>query len=520
MFAEFAYSRKRSASPPAVGCRTLDAEPRGLEESSVSQSTAPGIAKRPRLIAAVTTPPGQVDVPPPEAEPDAGGLVLTAGQREALDAMNDPAVRHLVLVGAAGSGKSTVISMLRMDKSRALGMQKREVVYLAPTALACDVLRKLGLTACTLHSFFRLHPGDFDDDGVFGRKFSQGQLSALRAKLRTVKTLVIDEMSMVGEELLRLCIDTVTMLDASVRFVICGDPFQLSPVGKTPRSSKFWFASMDGRGFSPLFKQLMTTGKVVVLREQMRCANDVHKHTLARMRAAKSPADLVGVCERLRTRVRCAADPSAVILAYHVHTVAEINAKRLAALPGPRTTFAAQDCAMTAGARGVFVRGAPGTASPKHDYGIPAEITVVPGAQVIIRRNIPASGLCNGSVGTIVDVLKDGILVAFPGRPAPVFVGRIAFECYEPGTRTPIACRVQLPIDLAWALTIHKAQGSQFPKVHLLTKGVKGGLAYVGLSRVRKEDDLTVDAVPRPEDLLPDKAAMMFRDALEATAND
>ena len=134
------------------------------------------------------------------------------------------------------------------------------------------------------------------------------------------------------------------------------------------------------------------------------------------------------------------------------------------------------------------------------DAGLPKVVNISPGSKVMLTRNLWTSkGLSNGSIGYAREVIADKpgglpicVLVKFPGYTGPPF-------CTEDPKLVPIVpctshfgageslSRTTLPLVLAWAITIHKAQGATFDAcaISLGPREIASGLTYTALSRVR-----------------------------------
>jgi hypothetical protein len=151
--------------------------------------------------------------------------------------------------------------------------------------------------------------------------------------------------------------------------------------------------------------------------------------------------------------------------------------------------------------------------------GLPRSLVLAPGAEVILRSNVNTmDGLTNGAKGTVVELLKGPeVLVRFDnpsvGSLTRAFAGRTdGLTSILPVTKefqgrcsTPV-CRTQVPLQLAWAITIHKAQGKTLSSVEaqLDKTAAHSGSAYVALSRVRRLKDLFLSCFD-PACLIPAK---------------
>ncbi|CAB3990332.1 ATP-dependent DNA helicase PIF1-like [Paramuricea clavata] len=124
----------------------------------------------------------------------------------------------------------------------------------------------------------------------------------------------------------------------------------------------------------------------------------------------------------------------------------------------------------------------------------------------------PSAGLCNGSTGTVIDIiyapnhtppsLPIAVIVRFDDYIGPSFFNRESFVPITPVTAAinigkTIHERQQLPLTLAWALTIHKSQGMtlDYAWVDIGKKELTIGMTYVAISRVRNLSSLIIEPI-------------------------
>jgi ATP-dependent DNA helicase PIF1 len=153
--------------------------------------------------------------------------------------------------------------------------------------------------------------------------------------------------------------------------------------------------------------------------------------------------------------------------------VDKINAERLAELGGQATVFPATD------------KGQASMLDKMTMYQKHLELKV--GAQVILLKN--REGLANGSRGVVVKFEKNVPLVKFVNGRHEL----IEFDTVEKEVNGQSVSRTQLPLKLAWALTIHKSQGMSLDAVEVELSGIfEEGQGYVALSRARTLEGLRV----------------------------
>ena len=141
----------------------------------------------------------------------------------------------------------------------------------------------------------------------------------------------------------------------------------------------------------------------------------------------------------------------------------------------------------------------------------PEKLTLKKGARVMAVRNDPMKRWVNGSLGTVVDLSPEEVFVRFDSGTAvrkiePEKWDMINYKWSEADQKmieTTTASFQQMPLILAWAVTIHKAQGLTLDDVRIdLGRGAFAmGQAYVALSRARTLDGLSLTTPLRVEDV-------------------
>ena len=192
----------------------------------------------------------------------------------------------------------------------------------------------------------------------------------------------------------------------------------------------------------------------------------------------------------------------AVHLAPRNKDVELINSRELAKLALPEITFEAK-------LSGKF---------SERQLPAPDKITVRAGAQVVLLNN--SKGWVNGNVGVVTAVASDKVTVKLVDSGKTVEVRVYEWKNYDytydekekKVVRQVIGTFVQMPISLAWAMTIHKSQGLTLDKVHLDLGGgaFETGQTYVALSRCRSLKTLSMARHIRSEDILVDPQAVAF----------
>jgi ATP-dependent DNA helicase PIF1 len=123
----------------------------------------------------------------------------------------------------------------------------------------------------------------------------------------------------------------------------------------------------------------------------------------------------------------------------------------------------------------------------------PETLELKEGAEVMFVANNPSGGFVNGTRGRVVD-FRDGQPVVHLASNRNIKVAQHSWKLEEDGrVRAEVA---QLPLRLAWAITIHKSQGMSLDAAEIdLSKSFTPGMGYVALSRIRSIDGLYLSGI-------------------------
>jgi ATP-dependent DNA helicase PIF1 len=399
---------------------------------------------------------------------------------------------HLFVTGRAGTGKSTLLRVLRdhiVD----------EAVVLAPTGLAA-----VNVGGQTIHSFFGFPPRLIRTEDI--RRSRNGRL------MRKLKLIIIDEVSMVRSDLMSAIDQSLRMnrgrpreAFGGVRLLLFGDLHQLPPVVQGDVVEH-----LESEFGGPFFFQVPSLGdgagvSLLELDQVFRQSEEAFLHVLNRIRDGDATEeDLVVLNERTHPIRTLGEGDSFVILTPTNAAAQRINTAYLAALPAAERTY-------EAGITGEYADGA---------HPTDASLLLKEGAKVILLRNDPDRRWVNGSIARVARLEDKRVWIELDGKtheiePVSWEARRYAFDqASEKIVENITGTFRQFPLRLAWALTIHKSQGLTLDKVYIdLGRGTFAhGQAYVALSRCRSLGGLALARPLRPSDILFDRSAMGYRD--------
>ncbi|KAM3605101.1 uncharacterized protein V6R79_020754 [Siganus canaliculatus] len=372
--------------------------------------------------------------------------------------------KNVFFTGSAGTGKSFLL--------------KRIIGSLPPKSTFATA--STGVAAChiggtTLHNFAGIGSGS----APLEQCIELAQRPGVLQHWTSCRHLIIDEVSMVEAQFF----DKLESVARSVRrstepfggiqLIMCGDFLQLPPVSKGKEKAGFCFQSRSWRKVIHVNMELtevrrQTDRSFISLLQAVRVGRVTEEVTSRLLDSAYHQIERDGV---LATR-----------LCTHKDDVELTNDNKLQQLPGSVRVFEALD------SDPALVR----TIDAHSPVGRVIQLKV--GAQVMLTKNLDvARGLVNGA---------RGVVVAFEsgkhGLP------RVRFLCgvtemlkperwvFKAGGGIHLS-RQQLPLKLAWAISIHKSQGMTLDCVEIsLARVFESGQAYVALSRARSLEGLRV----------------------------
>ena len=397
----------------------------------------------------------------------------------------------MLICGTAGTGKSYLISALAN--------------LLGNTCLLTGTTGMAAYNICgkTLHSTIQIPINNTVTD------LQGNSLRRLQQTFENKLYLLLDEMSMMGQRMmttmdkrLRQATAQLDVPMGGMSVILIGDFAQLPPVCDRPLYATNPTTASQTHGYT--MYQLFN--KVAILDQVLRqSGNDTSTITfrelLLRLRSGQTTTD---DWQTLLTRsAHTVADQTefsnSLRLFYDKKSVTEYNHSKLTELGSP----IAQLKALHSG------QGA--SASPNDAGGLQPILFLARGARVMLTMNIwQQVGLCNGSAGTVQDILYRAntkppdlpiaVLVTFDSYTGPPFLSDnpncvpIAPTCFEWSSNSNRNSRQQVPLQLRYAITIHKSQGQTLSSavIDIGRKELASGCTLVALSRVRRLDHMLI----------------------------
>lgn len=408
--------------------------------------------------------------------------------------------RSIFLTGKAGTGKTTFLKYITQSISK-------RYVILAPTGVAA-----INAGGTTIHSFFQLPLCPYLPDvkelvTEYQMPERYRRLKKERLKIiRTLDLLIIDEISMVRADLLDavdMSLRTFRRSDkpfGGVQLLMIGDAHQLSPVVK--ENERQYMAQVYP---SPYFFHSKAIQKLDYITIELQ---KVHRQKdadfLEILNAVREDRITQGILQKLNSRVGAFdSDGDVIRLTTHNHQADEVNASKLAGLPGKPSLFEAE-------IEGEF---------PENSYPADSVLSLKKGTQVMFVRNDQEGRFYNGKLGIVESITASGVVTVTDQDGMAIIVEPADWENIEYAleeTSGEIMPKVigtfrQLPLRIAWAVTIHKSQGLTFDKV-IIDAGAAFafGQVYVALSRCRTLEGISLETPVRLSSIYTDANVAEF----------
>jgi len=419
--------------------------------------------------------------------------------------------RNVFLTGKAGTGKTTFLHKLKKNSLK-------RMVVVAPTGVAA-----INAKGVTIHSFFQMPFGpilpneELTQSSNFNRKFSKTKINIIKS----LDLLVIDEISMVRADLLDGIDKTLRryrngkLVFGGVQLLMIGDLQQLSPVVKENEwqllkpfyKNAFFFSSLAYQNCHAVTVEL----KHIYRQDNpkfIQILNEIRNNTLS-----QSSADELN--KRYIPDFTPSEDSGYISLTTHNNKAEASNIAELEKLKGKEQTYKAS-------VEGKF---------PEFSFPNKEELILKVGAQVMFIKNDSSTDkrYFNGKIGKVILLDNDEIVVKCPDDDINIIVTPEIWENinYTVNTETKaitenkIGSYTQMPLRLAWSITIHKSQGLTFEKAIIDAQGAFAhGQTYVALSRCKSLEGLVLKSKINSSQIISDTNVISFTKEAEENQPD
>lgn len=384
--------------------------------------------------------------------------ILTPCQEKALAHLGD-SIDNVFLTGSAGSGKSFLISQFLKGKDRKL------FPIVASTGAAAVLVN-----GRTFHSFFGLGIMEGGVEKTVERALEDRRVGA---RLRSMEGFVLDEVSMIpgpalnaAEQICRAARKN-NLPWGGARVIAVGDFSQLPPINVHSREKEWAFLddAWHKSGFVPL-----------VLKTMVRSQDTDYLKMLNNVRMGIVDED---VRSYLNSKTSLDAhDTSVPRLFPHRATAENFNSKRLEEIKTPLHEFPTN-----------YMGTSRGIEQLKKNAPILEMLQLKETCLVMIRVNDPGFDYVNGSLGIVIKITDEALTIILKSNKE-VEISKSTFSVLDAEGRE-MASATNFPVTLAYATTIHKAQGATLDGMVCSLKGLwEPGQAYVALSRLKNGEGL------------------------------
>jgi ATP-dependent DNA helicase PIF1 len=442
---------------------------------------------------------------------DIGTDILSDAQKEVLTLISEG--KNVFFTGSAGTGKSYIISLIKKH------LPQDSTFITALTGIAAA-----NISGTTLHKFAGIGKGEGDREYL---------LTKARSKKKNwceAKILIIDEVSMLDSELF----ENLDYIAKSIRnkrdlpfggiqMILCGDFFQLPPIDNinqrkliytkndSSSSSSYTNVNFEKKKYcfqSSLWEKLFEKKNMIILTQIFRQQEKELLNILQQVRYGSVDVDTIARLSSLSRPLEMINGIVPTKLYSKNENVDKINNEELNKLESPSFKFVSKDWKNSA-IHYQYIE-------PNNVFNVNQELILKVDAQVMLIQNLAnSSTLVNGSRGVITKFKKyeelnskeksNVHLAIFETNESNRIFPVVKFMNGREVTILPtewelhdyvgkkIASRKQIPLKLAWAITIHKSQGLTLDYLEIdLSHCFEYGQAYVALSRASKLDGLRV----------------------------
>ena len=440
-------------------------------------------------------------------------VTLSPEQQQLFDYIEE-SENNIFVTGRAGTGKSTLLTHL-------IENTKKSVAVCAPTGVAA-----YNVGGVTIHSLFGFPFGVLGEQNLahhLGRR--------TREVLGAIDMLVIDEVSMVNADLMDAMSKALGIARGKrklpfggVQVVMFGDPYELAPVPGHLEERRYMAENYQSNWFFDAHVWREDSLERYELSEIFRQHDEEFKEILNAIRVGNATQDML---DRINSAGnRFPPNDNVIRLATINETVNGVNRLRLQRIDKDVKKF---EASFSAGDQQAFGRTLP--ADPVLELKVGAQVMFIKNDDSSTIKNPNGVGMLrrwvNGTIGTVVD-LPSGTMVKVEAEGEIFDVGqstweKVRYEISEEFDEETqrfrevvvpevLAQYKQIPLRLAWAVTIHKSQGQTYDEVLIdLGRGAfSPGQTYVALSRVRSLEGLYLTRAIKMSDIMVDQEVLRF----------
>lgn len=402
---------------------------------------------------------------------------------------------NLFITGPGGTGKSYLIQQMVNS------LKVRDIHFQVCALTGCAAVL-LGVGAKTLHSWTGMGLGSGRKEDVIKKIVYNKRTAGL---IRKTRVLIVDEISMLSLKLFEAINSALKTIKKNplpfggIQVIFTGDFFQLPPVGN---DEEFCFSS-------PEWIQVFAWNNHIELKHIFRQEDDTYKRILNQVRKGELDEESAEILRGCVGRPVINEDIIPTKL-FAVRVKADfVNTRQYEKLNGDEQKYETQvrydlKTYIESGKAidSLSLLKCQELGEKERTYEIEtlmnqsnrgAGLSLKKGARVMCLHNISVeTGICNGSQGTIVDFVKNG-------GPIVLFSNNIRMEIEPIWTQSdeyPCIGIAQIPLCLAWAMTIHKIQGATLTmaEMDLGMSVFEYGQTYVALSRIKNLEGLYLSA--------------------------
>jgi len=373
--------------------------------------------------------------------------------------------QNVFLTGSAGTGKTYILN------EYILYLKSRKII---PTVVAPTGIAASHLNGQTIHSFFSLGIRDSIDEYFISNLLEK---KYLQTRFKKLKVLIIDEISMVSPNVftaIDMILQAFKQNDEAfggVQVILSGDFFQLPPISQSNDSKRFAWQS-------PSWKALDL--QTCYLEKKFRQDDNQLIFVLDEIRSGQISQKTYDILnDRHQKDLNIEFTPTKLYT--HNMDVDRINNDELSRLESPSFAFNYESEGAKSNIEKLFKSAL-----------VQEELTLKKDAVVMFIKNNPEKYYINGTTGVVIDFSKDDKKLPIV-KLSNGYVIKVEYEDWSiENDKGKVSAKIsQIPLKLAWAITIHKSQGMTLDAAQIdLSKTFEVGQGYVALSRIKNIEGL------------------------------